>query len=659
MEPGSDERLSREREGSAQPRRCWLLCAAILVVLGVGLRMRYLSEGTLFIDEAESCVNALTILEHGVPTDSYLGLPLFENTLTEPWPESAEYEFRDTSYANGLAVYHGWLPLYAIAGSLALHGIRPDAADGRLVVRHTDEEIVARIRAARLPSVVFAALFLVALFFLGHALLGPEAGLCALLAAATAPKCIWIAQQARYYSAGLAFSTLAMLCTWHVLRRGRWRDFLAAGAAFVLLFHTNSLSFAIALAAASAFLPRILRHERALAKLGAFLAIVALGLVPWMLWTGFWENTSRIPMARELLVFPTEYFTYLRTVPVSLGLAAAACGASLLLVFVFRERSPQTWAVARALRAPVVFIGAWLAIAFFGFQLLVPAASCSMARLTHQLVAPGILLGSLALAALARIFAPRRVVAVSATACLLLLVSTGNALRWQRRNPVETAAVFELVRHLRELDLPSDARVYSLPYQHFSLAYYTGIPVQSIAPVRRDFLERHPGELVILETVHRSPTPPPALVLRVSAEAGIELSEDEAAALVSPLHRRLNEQALDPLVRTLEPRPIRLEEPFERLLPALAGEIERCGIGAYDYGLDNPALFHDQPPMLLADFWPAFFWHFVGPERRTGAGLNYAARRLQARARLLDSTWSVLLCPPRPTDPPGSSGNDG
>jgi len=52
----------------------------------VGLRLWKLDEGPLFIDEAESCLNGLTILEHGVPADHYLGLPLFENTLTEPWP---------------------------------------------------------------------------------------------------------------------------------------------------------------------------------------------------------------------------------------------------------------------------------------------------------------------------------------------------------------------------------------------------------------------------------------------------------------------------------------------------------------------------------------------------------------------------------------------
>src|SRR5688500_4700868 len=71
---------------------------AVVVVIGVALRAWNLHTPYLLIDEAESAINALSILEHGVPTDRYLGLPMFENTLTKPWPDSPEYEFKDTSY---------------------------------------------------------------------------------------------------------------------------------------------------------------------------------------------------------------------------------------------------------------------------------------------------------------------------------------------------------------------------------------------------------------------------------------------------------------------------------------------------------------------------------------------------------------------------------
>jgi len=47
------------------------------------------------------------------------------------------------------------------------------------------------------------------------------------------------------------------------------------------------------------------------------------------------------------------------------------------------------------------------------------------------------------------------------------------------------------------------------------------------------------------------------------------------------------------------------------------------------------------------EFWPAFFYRFVGPERRRGPLLNYAQRMREARAELLACNWTVLRCPAR------------
>jgi len=108
----------------------WVEAALLTAVIAVAvlLRATHIAERPLDVDEAESTINALTILEHGYPTSHYMGRPIYENTLSVPWPEDAEYEFRDSSYSEkGLAVYHAWLPLYAIAAALKLAGIEPDA----------------------------------------------------------------------------------------------------------------------------------------------------------------------------------------------------------------------------------------------------------------------------------------------------------------------------------------------------------------------------------------------------------------------------------------------------------------------------------------------------------------------------------------------------
>ena len=622
------------------------LCAVLF--LATGLRLRALDQDAMFIDEAESSLNALSILEHGYPTDHYLGLPMFENTLTEPWPESREYEFRDTSYSEGgLAVYHGWLPLYAIAGSLWLHGIRPDRIPDPPRVQHDDQEIRARIRAARLPAVLFGTLFVAAIFLAGRALYGAEAGLAAALVAAVAPDCVWLGQQARYYSAGLALSTFAAYLSWNCRRAGRWRDFLACGLCFALLFHTSSLSFAIALGAGTVLLPGILRHERAPAKLAAWAGVVGVGIVPWVLWSGFLGNVARIPMARELLDFPVDYLQHAR------GRLVSVVGGTLLValfaaLWCVRRRLPPRLAGPVAEAGPaMLYLVAWTLSAYFGFQALVPAASCSMTRLSHVLIAAPTLLGSVALAALARALVPRHALLLSVTGALAVLLATVDLFRRQHRNPLETRAVLELVEYLRREPPASDTRLYALPYQHFCLTYYTGLPVQTVAPVRREFLERYPGEVVVLETVNRLPPPRAERVELLAAQAGVVLDPEQARGWIPELHSEMIRAQLAPLVREVLPAPGPRPEWIEAVAAALAEDAVRTGQGRIEFALDTPAMFSDSPPMTMAEFWPAFFYRFVGPAERTGARLNYAGRMREASARLLSSSWVVLRCPPR------------
>jgi len=145
------------------------LAVAALIGLGVWIRLDWMSRSSLWCDEAESSINALTILDRGLPLNEYLGIPVYENTLTEPWDGHPEYEFRDSSYSPiGLAVYHGWLPLYSIAASQALFGLRPDHPEEPPRVLHGAGEIALRTTAPRAPAIVFAALCMLLTFLLAR-----------------------------------------------------------------------------------------------------------------------------------------------------------------------------------------------------------------------------------------------------------------------------------------------------------------------------------------------------------------------------------------------------------------------------------------------------------------------------------------------------------
>src|ERR1044071_1058811 len=173
--------LSRDVKDSTATRssRVSAFVFIVLLIASFALRIWNLGRQPFWEDEAESAINALTILEHGYPVNHYLNIPIFENILVQEWPGNPEYEFKDISYSNrGLAIYHGWLPLYSIAASFALAGISADAAPSGhtdLRVRHTIGENRRRTVVARIPSLIFSLLFILTAFAAGRILYGHEA----------------------------------------------------------------------------------------------------------------------------------------------------------------------------------------------------------------------------------------------------------------------------------------------------------------------------------------------------------------------------------------------------------------------------------------------------------------------------------------------------
>jgi hypothetical protein len=215
-----------------------------MVLVALGLRGYRLGSPALWVDEVESTLNALTIVADGLPGDTYLGQPLYENTLMRPWPGHAEYEFRDLSYSDrGLAVYHAWLPLYAIAAAFRVAGV--SSAEARLgppLQNASLADLEYWTAVPRAPALLFSPVLVVAACALGRAVHGPAVAAGLALAVATANFFVWAGRQARYYSAALALDALCGLAIWHAWRRGRLRDHALAGLSIGALFHAHSVS---------------------------------------------------------------------------------------------------------------------------------------------------------------------------------------------------------------------------------------------------------------------------------------------------------------------------------------------------------------------------------------------------------------------------------
>jgi hypothetical protein len=235
-----------------------------------------------------------------------------------------------------------------------------------------------------------------------------------------------------------------------------------------------------------------------------------------------------------------------------------------------------------------------------------------------------------------------------------LYLSGGGLLRYQARGPFEFEKIGWTFELLNGLQLRPDARVYASPSSNNVLMFYARKPIQSLAPVRRSFLESYPGEIVYIEQqLAWEFAEPSTYTIRWAAkDVGITPSELEVESLRRQLLTRFARERMRPLVTTVVPD-------LEPLSPLAAATMERTRKRARRMVAVEEEQWRqwDFPfgrgfrVRTGADWWQVFFYRLVDPVARGGAGLN-AARRLKAgSAHFLPIANRVFFYSPRPIRP--------
>lgn len=620
----------------------------LLLAVGTLLRGHKAASMQLAEDEAESSINAQSILQNGVPTDSFLGQPVFENVMLRTWPEHEEYEFKDLSYSDkGVAVYHGWLPLYSIAGSMKLFGQVPDVRSGSLTPTHKTDSLLRRTVVPRLPAIVLAVVFMYFLYALGRRFGGPAAGWSALMFAAVAKKNVYYGSQARYYSLTLVLIAGCGWVLWRIIRYGRWRDYLLGSVFWVLLFHTHVTSCLGMCVMAVVSLPWHRRAKRLWIKRVTAFLIVAVGTLPWVWWTGYLQHTSVIPLARRMDGFGAALLAYATQRPVELTLFFLGITAAVL-AWVFAERMPRRMVEAFGARRGVyALVATWAGVMFLSYVLCMPAASFFLTRLSLMIAVPCILLASMILAGAAHMVSRRWAHLIAPAAVLVLLASTGrlidnDAIR-SYDHPFNDIRV--VIDYLDDADLSDDTRLYATPNTHLILTYYTGLPIQSIAPIRKTYLDNYPGPIVIFQRAYFA-VAPDIDQLRALVEAeGEALDEPALHVLAERIQTREYRKEIASKVASvhppLEPVPAYLEPVYEAQRQAL--EVVRDMISWRMSSL----MFYGFTIRTSPQWWQTYKYRFVDPASRSGDNLNYAHRARSAVAVALPrARYFVLHCPP-------------
>ena len=600
----------------------------ILVLLaGFLIRIRYLDERPFWVDEAESSINALTILENGYPTDTYLGIPIYENTLIQPWQGNAEYEFRDLSYSDKhLAIYHGWLPLYAIAGSFALHGVTPDSANGPPTVKHDLNEWKRRTRAARLPAVLFGVLFLAVVFAGGRLLYGPDAAWAGLLVGSVYPYHIAISRQARYYSAEVALTTACAVSLWLLMKECKWKHVYLTAAAFVLLFHTHLQSFSAAALVCILVAPMIIRrHPAGLRKLTTFVALVAAGTVPWIIATGFYRQQERIPRAWTLLNLPSDFWRY---PPVRLSSAITGIIIAFLTGFVIliKPRFSLSFASSTKQFAPVLlFLGVWAVCGYGTFVAFVPAVSFDSGRLNLSYWGPLFLLASVTASAITRVFAPRRSIVFAPVLLLIAFMAMGRKPNFHETFAGGSwEADASVLDYLKASTLDRKTRLYAAPNDHLILSFYSGLPVQDITPVRKSYLDSYPGNIIYID---RSVSVETGVltadcIRKAALRDGDRLSPEDAERWSVLLRTRDYRETMSKSVSSSARQEVEQVPPFARQL--LTAHHRKLPSVFASSSLDLATRGFDIESWT--DWRTVLKYRFLGPEERSTVHANYADR---------------------------------
>jgi hypothetical protein len=320
----------------------------------------------------------------------------------------------------------------------------------------------------------------------------------------------------------------------------------------------------------------------------------------------------------------------------------------LTSIEVFRARMPERLRRPFLHAKPIfIVLAVWTIVAFTAFNLLVPAASYFHSRLSLILLVPSLLFGAMLFTALVRVITHHHSPLLASTLFVLLLGSTGKVMLWWPPFQDGTPPLFDVVEHLQAARITPQTRLYGDTGTALQLAFYTGLPVQSVLPIRRTFLDTYPGEVVVIEGPALSRLSGPEVRQQLAAE-GVVIGDREAWRLA----RRVNDHHMQDGLRDrgvhLCPALAPEEAPITALKPLQLQKTRREVVEMIaDNG--NP-MFKGFRMDTFTEIWQVFFYRFVNPGARMGANVNYASRMRGATATILRGGWVVLR-----SRPPGSN----
>jgi hypothetical protein len=265
-----------------------------------------------------------------------------------------------------------------------------------------------------------------------------------------------------------------------------------------------------------------------------------------------------------------------------------------------------------------------------------------------MIAVPCMLLAAMILSSMANLVSRRWAHVIAPAAVVVILATTGrlfvqSAPEWQT-DPFE--GVRAVMGYLRDAGLSDDTRLYATPNGHLVMTYYTGLPIQSVAPIRKTFLDSYPGPVVIIRKAKYAPPPGVGEVVSVAGDAGVVMAEADAVDWVERIYSRVQREEVVAEVGSVRPKIVRVPE---YLAPILEGQRVKTREmrDMLSWHVSSSLMFRGYTIRTSPNWWQTYKYRFVDPGSRSGVNVNYADRVMSAVVVALPrGRCMVYHCPP-------------
>ena len=286
------------------------------------------------------------------------------------------------------------------------------------------------------------------------------------------------------------------------------RDFLVGGVAFGLLFHTHVITFLVGVVALAAAALATTRDRTRVPKFARSRPSWRRRPSPGRSSAVSSRRRRASPSAWHNLRFPDDYLLFPMDRTPTLLVLVPACWGCWPRTSSAGGCPSGSWPPSRPAAVAFYLLLAWVVLAYLAFVFLMPAVSFVAGRMTLPMVGPGILLAAMTFAAAVR-WRGRPPAPVLASAPFLGFMLSVDGLRPRPsggRSRCRAGRVHDRLALLR--DFRPGTRLYATPNKHLVFAVYTGMPVQSVAPVRKCFLDAYDRDVFLIECVVPFQPPP-------------------------------------------------------------------------------------------------------------------------------------------------------